>query len=190
VVVLAITFGIVALTELADTSALATLVLGARFPARWVLLGVCAAFVVQVALAIAAGSLLSLLPTRPLEAVLAVVFLIGAVLLLRGDDDDDEPDLSGTAATRWRVVATSFGVTLLSELGDPTQIVVATLAARYDDPVAVGVGALVALWAVSALAVFGGNRLGRVVSVRWMTRVAAAILVVLAVLTAVDAIRG
>jgi Ca2+/H+ antiporter, TMEM165/GDT1 family len=191
VVVLAITFGIVALTELADTSALATLVLGARFPPRWVLLGVCAAFLVQVALAIAAGSLLTLLPTRPLEAVLAVVFLLGAVLLLRGDDDDDdEPDLTATAVTPWRVVATSFGVTLLSELGDPTQIIVVTLAARYDDPVAVGVGALLALWAVSALAVYGGSRLARVVSVRWMTRVAAAILVVLGVLTAIDAIRG
>jgi putative Ca2+/H+ antiporter (TMEM165/GDT1 family) len=87
-------------------------------------------------------------------------------------------------------VATSFGVTMLSELGDPTQIITATLAARYDDPLAVGIGAVLALWAVSALAVFGGNRLQRVVPVRWVTRRAAAVLVVLAVLTAIDAIRG
>ena len=39
-------------------------------------------------------------------------------------------------------------------------------------------------------AVFGGNRLQRVVPVRWVTRTAAAVLVVLAVLTAIDAIRG
>ena len=44
----------------------------------------------------------------------------------------------------------SFGVTMLSELGDPTQIITATLAARYDDPLAVGIGAVLALWAVSA----------------------------------------
>jgi Ca2+/H+ antiporter, TMEM165/GDT1 family len=192
VVVIAITFGIVALAELADTSGLVTLVLASRYPARLVLLGVAAAFVVQVGIAIAAGSLVALLPERPLEAALAVIFLVGAVLLLRedGDDDDDDVTLGEVPGTRWRVVATSFGVTLLSELGDPSQIIIATLAARYDDPLAVGIGALVALWAVSALAVFGGHRLRRVVPVRWVTRVAAAVLIVLAVFSAIEAIRG
>ncbi|WP_433787118.1 TMEM165/GDT1 family protein [Actinomycetospora sp. CA-101289] len=188
-VVAAIVFGIVALAEVADTSALATLVLGARFPARLVLLGVCAAFVLHVGLALLAGSLVALLPERPLEIVLAVIFLVGAVLVLRGDDDDDL-DLDAPPRTRWRVVATAFGVTLLSELGDPTQIIIATLAARYDDPVAVGIGALLALWAVSVLAVYGGNRLARVIAVRWLNRVVAAILVVLAIISAIAAIRA
>jgi putative Ca2+/H+ antiporter (TMEM165/GDT1 family) len=190
VVVAAIVFGIVALAEVADTSALATLVLATRFPARLVLLGVFAAFVLHVGLALLAGSFLALLPERPLEIVLAVIFLIGAVLVLRGDDDDDDVDLVEAPRTGWRVVATAFGITLLSELGDPTQIVTATLAARYDDPVAVGIGALLALWAVSVLAVFGGNRLARVVAVRWLNRAVAAILVVLAVISAIAAIRG
>jgi len=192
VAVVAITFGIVALAELADTSGLVTLVLASRFPARQVLVGVSAAFLVQVAIAVAAGSLVALLPERLLEATLAVVFLVGALLLLREDDDDDDDAAAAgaTPATPWRVVAMCFGVTMLSELGDPTQIIVATLAARYDDPLAVGIGAVLALWAVSALAVFGGNRLRRVVPMRWVTRVTAAILVVLAVLSAIDAFRG
>jgi Ca2+/H+ antiporter, TMEM165/GDT1 family len=190
VVVIAVTFGIVALAELADTSGLVTLVLATRFSASLVLLGVCAAFLVQVGVAIAAGSIVALLPERPLEAALAVVFLVGAVLLLREDDDDDDATPEEAPLTRWRVVATSFGVTMLSELGDPTQIITATLAARYDDPLAVGIGAVLALWAVSALAVFGGNRLQRVVPVRWVTRATAAVLVILAVLSAIDAIRG
>lgn len=187
----AITFAIVFLAELADTSALATLVLSTRFPARYVLVGVGAGMLVHVAVAVAAGSLVALLPARPLEIVVAVVFLVGAVLLLReDDDDDDEPDLGTGPATRWRAVAAAFGITVLSEFADPSEIVVATLAARYADPVAVGIGALVALWAVSALAVYGGTRLRRLVPVRWVTRVAAAIMIVLAVLSAVDAIRG
>jgi putative Ca2+/H+ antiporter (TMEM165/GDT1 family) len=189
VLVIAITFGIVALAELADTSGLVTLVLASRFPARLVLIGVAAGFLVQVVVAVAAGSLVALLPDRVLAAGLAVIFLLSAFLLLRGDDDDDDaPD--ATPATPWRVVAVCFGITLLSELGDPTQIIVATLAARYDDPLAVGIGAVLALWAVSALAVFGGNRLRRVVSQRWLVRVAAAVMVVLAVVSAVEAIRG
>ena len=187
--VIALTFGIVALAELADTSGLVTLVLASRFPARLVLLGVTAAFLVQVVVAVLAGSLVALLPGQLLAAVLAVIFLVSAILLLRGDDDDDDtPD--ATPTTPWRVVALCFGVTLLSELGDPTQIIVGTLAARYDDPLAVGVGAVLALWAVSALAVFGGNRLRKVISQRWLTRVAAAILVVMAVISAVEAVRG
>jgi Ca2+/H+ antiporter, TMEM165/GDT1 family len=191
VTVIAITFGIVALAELADTSGLVTLVLASRFPARLVLLGVAAAFVVQVGIGVAAGSLVALLPERLLEATLAVVFLVGAVLLLReDDDDDDEAAAQAMPATRWRVVAMSFGVTLLSELGDPSQIIIATLTARYQDPLAVGIGALLALWAVSVLAVYGGSRLRRVVPVRWVTRVTAAILVVLAVLSAIEAFRG
>ncbi|MFD1524307.1 TMEM165/GDT1 family protein [Pseudonocardia yunnanensis] len=189
---IAITFGIVALAELADTSGLVTLVLASRYPARLVLLGVAAAFAVQVGIAVAAGSLVALLPERVLEATVAVTFLVGAVLLLREDDDDDDDaaTLGETRGTRWRVVATSFGVTLLSELGDPSHIIIATLAARYDDPLAVGLGALLALWAVSALAVFGGHRLQRVVPVRWVIRVAAAVLIVLAALSAIEAIRG
>lgn len=187
---LAITFGIVALTEVADTSALATLVLGSRFPPRLVLLGVSAAMALHVVLAVAAGSLVALLPTRPLEVLLVVSFLVGAVLVLRDDDDDDDEALTETPGSRWRVVVMSFWVTLLAEFADPTQIVVATLTARFHAPFAVGIGALLALWAVSALAVYGGSRLGRVVPVRWTMRVAAAILIALAVITAIDAIRG
>jgi Ca2+/H+ antiporter, TMEM165/GDT1 family len=189
-VVVAVTFGIIFLAEVADTSGLVTLVLATRYSASLVLVGACAAFLVQVGVAIAAGSLVAKLPERPLEFALAVVFLVGAVLLLREDDDDDDAAPKKVLRTGWQVVATSFGVTMLSELGDPTQIITATLAARYDDPLAVGVGSVLALWSVSALAVYGGSRLQRVVPVRWVTRATAAILVVLAVLTAIDAIRG
>lgn len=190
--VVAITFGLVFLAEVADTSGLVTLVLASRFPARWVLVGVCAGMAVHVGVALLAGSLLNLLPERPLEAVLAVIFLVGAFLIWREgeEDDDDDVDLATTPTTRWTVVTTGFSVTLFSELADPSQIVAASLAARYDDPVAVGIGALLGLWAVSALAVWGGDRLRRLVPVRWVTRVAAAIMVVLAVVTAVDAIGG
>ena len=183
-------FGIVFLTEVVDTSGLVTLVLGARFPARWVLLGVGAGMVVHVVVAVAAGSLVALLPRRPLEGLLAVSFLVGAVLLLREDDDDDEPEIEEAPRSPWGVVATSFGVTVVSEFADPSQLVIVTLAARYADPLAVGVGALLGLWAVSAVAVYGGSKLRNVVPVRWVTRTAAAILVVLGVLSAIDAIRG
>ena len=192
--VAAITFGLVFLAELADTSALVTLVLASRFSARWVLLGVFAGMVVHVAVALAAGSLLALLPFRFLEVVLVLTFLVGAFLIYREgeEDDDDDDEVAGGAdpVTRWGVAATAFGVTVLSELADPSQIVTASLAARYGAPLAVGVGAVLGLWAASAIAVWGGDRLRRVIPVKWVTRVAAVIMILLAVWTAVDAIRG
>lgn len=192
--VIAITFGVVALAEIADTSGLVTLVLATRFPARWVLIGVFAGMLVHVGIAVAAGSLVGLLPERPLEAILAVMFLVGAALTLRegfedeGDDDDDEE--REAPRTRWAVVATAFGITALSELADPSQILTATLTAQYGDPLLVGIGALLALWAVSALAIYGGHRLRRVVPVKWVAVAAAAVMVVLAVISAIEAIRG
>ncbi len=188
-----IVFGIVALAELPDTSSVAAVVLGSRFPPRLVLLGAVAAHTVQTVVAVAAGSVVALLPRRPLEWGLVVIFLIATVLVLREDDDDDDDDgpvLDGSPGTRRKVVATAFGIVLLAELGDPTQIITATLAARYADPLAVGIGAALALWVVSAIAVYGGDRLRRVLPAQWLTRIAAAILVVLAVLTAIDAITG
>ncbi|GLZ45125.1 hypothetical protein Acsp06_13100 [Actinomycetospora sp. NBRC 106375] len=193
--VIAITFVVVALAEIADTSGLVTLVLATRFPARWVLLGVCAGMLVHVGVAIAAGSLLGLLPERALEAVLAVVLLVGAVLLIRegeedDDDDDDDDEEREAPRSRWGVVAMAFGVTALSEFADPSQILAAALTARYGEPLLVAIGAVLGLWAVSALAVYGGNRLRRFVPVRWVTRIAGAIMIVLAVISAIDAIRG
>lgn len=192
--VAAITFGLVFLAEVADTSGLVTLVLASRLPPRWVLVGVCAGMLVHVGIALAAGGLLALLPGRLLEVVLAVIFLVGAFLIWRegeeDDDDDDDDAPEETPKTPWGVVVTAFGVTALSEFADPSQIVTASLAARYDDPIAVGVGAVLGLWACSALAVWGGDRLRRLIPVMWVTRVAAAIMVGLAIWTAVDAIRG
>src|SRR5580693_6684331 len=108
--------------------------------------GLAAAFAVHAALAVTAGSLLTLAPHKLVQIVVAAVFLGGAVLMLRVDnDDDDEARLKADATGFWPVAATSFGVILLAELGDPSDITMANLAARYHDPVAVGIGSVLGL---------------------------------------------
>jgi putative Ca2+/H+ antiporter (TMEM165/GDT1 family) len=89
-----------------------------------------------------------------------------------------------------RVAATSFVVIFLGEFGDLTQIVIVNLAARYHDPLAVGLGALAGLWAVAALAIAGGRGLLKVMPIRLVTLIGAAVMAVLAVISLVDAIRG
>jgi len=176
-------FGIVFLAELPDKTALASLVLGTRYRPSHVFVGTAAAFLVHVVLAIAAGSLLALLPGRVLHAVVGALFLMGAILLLRGRHEAEEEEdlqLSGDKpATFRRVAAMSFGVILVAEFGDLTQIVTANLAAKYHDPISVGIGATLALWAVAGLAIVGGRGLLKVVPITVVTRTAAAIMGIL-----------
>ena len=193
-IVILTVFGIVFLAELPDKTALASLVLGTRYRPSHVFAGTAAAFLVHVVLAIAAGSLLALLPGRALHAVVGTLFLIGAVLLLRGRDAEEEEEQLelrvDKPATFRRIAGMSFGVILVAEFGDLTQIVTANLAAKYHDPISVGIGATLGLWAVAGLAIVGGRGLLKVVPITVITRVAAAIMGVLAVISLVDAIRG
>jgi putative Ca2+/H+ antiporter (TMEM165/GDT1 family) len=196
--VIATTFGVVFLAELPDKTALASLVLATKYRARDVFIGAAGGFAVQVAIALAAGALLSLLPHRTLEAIVAALFLLGAFLIFRhGRQDDAEAESEAEEAAlsaksgngTWRALLTSFTVITIAEFGDLTQIVTANLAAKYDW-LPVGIGAVVALWAVAALAILGGQALLRLISLKWITRVAAVIMAVLAVISLISAIRG
>jgi Ca2+/H+ antiporter, TMEM165/GDT1 family len=181
--VAATVFAVIFTTELPDKTALASLVLGSRYRPTWVFTGVATAFAVHVGLAIAAGSLLALLPHRPLEIIVALLFAIGAVVLLRGrhgGGDDEHVELHGREPGFWRVAGTSFMIILVAEFGDLTQIATATLAAHYHDPAAVATGAVLALWAVGGLAIVGGRSLLKIIPLVWISRIAAAIMLVLA----------
>jgi putative Ca2+/H+ antiporter (TMEM165/GDT1 family) len=192
--VIATTFGIVFLAELPDKTALASLVLATKYRPLPVFAGAAVGFAVQVAIALAAGQLLALLPHRVLEAIVAGLFLIGAVLIYRqGAGNDDETDPTDQTATKgngtWRALITSFTVITVAEFGDLTQIVTANLAAKYDW-LSVGLGALVALWAVAALAILGGQALLRVIPLKLIVRAAALIMMALAAVSLASAIEG
>ena len=193
--VIATVFVLVFLAELPDKTALASLVLGSRYRPIYVFAGAASAFVVHVCLAIAAGSLLTLLPHRALEGVVAALFLFGAILMLRGrheeEEDEEELDIKkGTKPTFLRVSSTAFLVILVAEFGDLTQILTANLAAKYHEPISVGIGAVLGLWAVAGLAIVGGRGLLKVIPLTVITRVAAGIMLLLAVVSLVAAIRG
>lgn len=184
--VLATVFAVVFVGELPDKTAVAALVLGSRYRPLPVLIGVGAAFLVHVTLAVALGGVVAALPTRPIAVATGVLFAVGAVLLLRSDPaeavqagEENAAAVTGALSDR-RVAVAAFGVVLVAELGDLTQILTATLAARYGDPLSVGLGALLALWSVATLAVLLGRRLLVRVPLRRVQQVAAVVLLVLA----------
>src|SRR6516162_882349 len=178
--------------ELPDKTVVACLILSSRYRPGFVFTGAAAAFAAQVVLAVAAGGLISLLPHHVVEALAAAAFAVGAVLLWRhgGDDGDDADEDVGRDGVRdgfWPVAALSFAVVFLAEFGDLTQFMTVSLAARYHDPVAVGIGATLALWVAAGAAIVVGWRLLKVIPVKWLTRGAAIIMLILAATSAAAA---
>ncbi len=175
-------FLIVLPAELPDKTILACLVMGSRYRPAFVFAGAAAAFTVQVVLAVTAGSLLGLLPHRPVQAVAGVLFLFGAVLLWRQQRQEDRDD--GAEHERpvrlLPVAAMAFAVVFAAEFGDLTQMLTVGLAARYGDPLAVGIGAVLALWLAAAGAIIGGRSLLKVIPMTWLTRGAAVVMLALA----------
>jgi putative Ca2+/H+ antiporter (TMEM165/GDT1 family) len=188
------TFVVIFPAELPDKSLFASLVLGTRFRPLPVFCGVAAAFAVHVVIAVTVGGVfVALLPERVVLFVAAALFAGGSALLLLGKEEvaaDPAETVRAMADQRpLHVVMASFGVVFLGEWGDITQITTANLAARYHDPLSVGVGAVLALWSVSALALTVGRGLVQRVPTRLVRRLTGVVLALLAVVTLVEAIR-
>ena len=188
--VVATVFGVIFAAELPDKTMVATLVLSTRFRPLFVWLGVAGAFLVQVGIAVAAGGLLSLAPERLVAAASGILFAVGAVILLRGGDDDATEDLDVAPAGPLKAIATSFAVLFVSEWGDLSQLATAAFAARFADPLSVFVGSFGALATVAGLAVLLGRSLQRYVPLSLVRRIAGVALAVLAVLAIASAVRG
>ncbi len=190
ITVTALVFGVIFLAELPDKTALAGLVLGTRYRASYVFAGVAAAFLLHVVLAVAAGSVLTLLPQQIVHAITGVLFLGGAAVLLMKKDEDEEEIRKPADQSFWKVAGTGFMLILVAEFGDLTQIMTANLAARYDDPVSVGLGAVLGLWAVAGLGIVGGKALMKRVPLRLITQIAALLMLGLGVWSLYEAVAG
>ncbi|MET8169665.1 TMEM165/GDT1 family protein [Streptomyces sp. NPDC005329] len=190
ITVTALVFGVVFLAELPDKTALAGLVLGTRYRASYVFAGVAAAFTLHVVLAVAAGSVLTLLPQQLVHALTGVLFLGGAAVLLLKKDEGEEEVRRPEDQSFWKVAGAGFMLILVAEFGDLTQIMTANLAARYDDPLSVGLGAVLALWAVAGLGIVGGKALMKRVPLKLITQVAALLMLALGVWSLWEAIAG
>lgn len=175
--VVATVFVLVAAAELPDKTMIATLVMGSRSRPILVWAGAAAAFLVHVGLAVGAGRAIELLPHEALEIVVTTLFFGGAVLLLvvperreraRGEKEADKAEPVPTAP--WKVVATAFGVIIVGEFGDLTQLLTINLVGKYHQPWSVFVGAYAGLLVASAAAAFGGRALLRVLPLQWIRR--------------------
>ncbi|MFA6574582.1 MAG: TMEM165/GDT1 family protein [Nocardioides sp.] len=184
----ALTFGAIFLVELPDKTFLATLVLATKYRPILVWIGVGLAFAVQTGVAVALGSAASLLPPDVVKIAAVVLFLAGAVILVREGRSHQEASGEEFAEKAkpvhgFRAVLASFLVLFAAEWGDLSQLLTLSLVAKYEAPFSVYVGALGALLTVSGLAVVVGRSLLRVISIHVLHYLGATVCLALASLT-------
>lgn len=170
--------------ELPDKTMIATIVLVTRYRRPgWVWLGAVGAFTVHVVVAVAAGSAISVLPDAIVKSVVAAMFAAGAILLFRaarkGSDDVETTEVVQSATVKATVVG-SFGLIVLAEWGDLTQLATASLAAKSDSPLSTGLGAWLALAAVAGIAATFGRQLVARVPIYKVNYIGAAVFALLA----------
>jgi Ca2+/H+ antiporter, TMEM165/GDT1 family len=179
-------FGVVFLVELPDKTALATVVLATRHRPFPIFAGVALAFVIQTVVAVFAGSLFAFLPHQLVHAGAGVLFIGMAVVVAwrtkrkriaeaRGLQPDERN-------AQRRPFVTAFSMIMLAEWGDLSQLATAAFQAQYKQAALVFVSAILALWAVSALAVTIGNRAGALLPERPVQYAAAALMAIIGLL--------
>lgn len=188
-VVIGLTFLAIFVVELPDKTFLATLVLATKYRPILVWIGVGLAFAVQTTVAVALGHAVSFLPDDVVHAAAGLMFLAGAVILIRegrSHQANEGTEVETKDVRGLQAVVASFLVLFAAEWGDLSQLLTISLVAKYEDPFSVFVGALGALLVVSGLAVIAGRQLQRFVKLHVLHYIGAAVCLTLAAVTAYD----
>ena len=166
--------GIVALAEMGDKTQLLALILAVRFRQPWpIVLGIFVATIANHALAGAAGAwVTTVLGPDVLRWVLGASFIAMAVWMLIPDKMDD-----GETAEkpRFGVFGTTVVAFFLAEMGDKTQVATVMLAAKYHAYYWVIAGTTLGMMLANAPVVWLGERMTRLVPLRFVHIVSALI---------------
>ena len=197
--IFALTFAAIFIVELPDKTFIAALVLSTRYRPLAVWIGVGLAFGVQTLVAVTAGALATLLPDTLIKGVAFLIFLIGAIVLVRtapgadAAEKEQEEEYAAKAAepkSFFKAMVASFLVLFAAEWGDLSQLLTISFVTKYDDHVSVFLGAWAALLTVSGLAVLAGRVLLRYLKLSLLHYIGAAVCLVLAVVTLVEVFAG
>ena len=182
------TFGAVFLAEIVGDKLLYTTgVLAARYRTAPIMIGMAAAFMAKMGVAVLIGEAISRLPRLLVAAITAASFLSIAFVLWK---KSDRPRESKESHRAHKAAMVSFAAIFFSEWGDVGQITAATLAAKYHATLIVWFGAVAAMITKGSLAAFLGAGIRRWihdrVSPKVVRYVAVSLLLVLGSLSVIE----
>ncbi len=153
------TFGAVFVAEIVGDKLLYTTgVLAARYRTAPIMIGMAAAFMAKMGVAVLVGEAISKLPRLLVAAITAASFIGVAITLWRKDDQyRKERD----AHKVHKAAMVSFAAIFFSEWGDVGQITAAAMAAKYNPAIIVWLGAVAAMISKGSLAAFLGAAIRR-----------------------------
>ena len=152
-------FGAVFVAEIVGDKLLYTTgVLAARYRTAPIMLGMAAAFMAKMGVAVVVGEAISRLP-RPLVAAITAISFLGVAFVLWKKSDRPSESKEDHRASKAAMV--SFAAIFFSEWGDVGQITAATLAAKYHVALVVWAGAVTAMITKGTLAAFLGAGIRR-----------------------------
>jgi putative Ca2+/H+ antiporter (TMEM165/GDT1 family) len=167
---------------LGDKSVYTICSLAARFRYAHVLGGVGLAYAGKMLVAVLIGQSIASLPPAFIAGTSAVTFFATALFVWFRNPAPERAE--GEEAQRWpRAAALSFAAIFFTEWGDVGQIAAATLAARYQAPLIVWLGATAALLTKALLALTLGVKLRARIPPRPLRYVACAMCLLMGVLS-------
>lgn len=184
-----ISFGIIFAAELGDKSQLMAMTFAARYKAVTILLAISAATAVVHLASVLIGAAAGVaLPTRTINIVAGIAFILFAAWTLRGDelDEDDEAKANQSGRSVFWTVGLAF---FLAELGDKTMLATITLATT-NGLFGTWLGSTLGMVAADALAIVVGQQLGKRLPEKAVKIGAAVLFVVFGLLLIVEGIRG
>jgi putative Ca2+/H+ antiporter (TMEM165/GDT1 family) len=153
------TFGAVFLAEIVGDKLLYTTgVLAARYRTMPIMIGMGAAFMAKMGVAVLIGEAISRLP-RVLVASITAISFIGVAIALWRKDDQYRAERDKQKAHKAAMI--SFAAIFFSEWGDVGQVTAAAMAAKYHVAVVVWLGAVAAMITKGSLAAFLGTGIRR-----------------------------
>lgn len=153
------TFGAVFLAEIVGDKLLYTTgVLSARYRTAPILIGMAAAFMAKMGVAVLIGEAISKLP-RLLVASITAASFIGVAIALWRKDDEYRHERDQHKAHKAAMI--SFAAIFFSEWGDVGQVTAAAMTAKYHVALIVWLGAVAAMVTKGSLAAFLGSGIRR-----------------------------
>lgn len=180
-------FAMIVAAEMGDKSQLVCMTLAARHRPAPVLLGAISAFALLNTLAVVFGAAIaSWLPGFVVALIVAFLFAVFGVQALFAHEADDE-ELK--VKSGHGLFLTTFLLITVAEFGDKTQLAVVALSSTAL-PLAVWLGATLALTTTSALGVLAGRTILQKISLTWLHKISGLLFLLLSAFAGYKAYSG